>query len=415
MMPPIAFEAARLIDPASGRDEIGDLLVENRQIAALGTDIDIPAAAQRVNAKGLVLCPGFIDMRCFALDGAAAAAGGVTTIALAPNLPQPVDTPAMVDYVLRMGRDDLFVRVRPLGAATKSLAGDEIAELGLMQAGGAAAFTDGRRAIADSTVMLRLLTYATAFDALIIQHAEDPGLVAGASATDSELATRLGLPAAPAFAESLIIARDLRLVEATGARYHVAQVTTAESVAMIRAAKKRGLPVSCGVTPAHFILNELAISDYRTFAKLSPPLRGEQDRRAVCEGIADGTIDVICSGHDPRTEEDKRLPFAQAEPGMVGHETLLPMALRLYHDGAMSLPRLIATLTSQPAALLGLPEARLAVGAPADLVLFDPDITWRFDASVLKSAAKNSPFDGMPMQGRVVRTLCDGYDSFVRE
>ncbi|MFZ5609706.1 MAG: dihydroorotase [Pseudomonadota bacterium] len=409
----IALVNARLIDPVARQETRGGLVIEGKRIAEVGAAVKPPKGAQVIDCGGHALAPGIVDMGAFALDGAAAARGGITTVALMPNLSPPVDNVAMVDYVLRLGRDDPDVRVFPLGAATKGLMGGEIAEIGLMGRAGALAFTDGRRAINDAAVMLRLLTYATTFGALIMQHAEEPSLTAGACASEGELATRLGLPAAPAYAEAMLIERDLHLVEASGARYHAIHVTTQAAITAIAGAKKRGLRVSCGVTPAHFVLNELAIGDYRTFAKLSPPLRGEADRHAVAEALAAGTIDVIFSGHDPRTEEDKRLPYAQAEAGGVGYETLLATSLKLYHDGMMDLPSLMACLTANPARLLGLGSGRLEAGAPADLVLFDPDAPWTLDADKLASAAKNSAFDGMPLQGRVRRTICDGYDAFV--
>lgn len=413
MKRPLLFKNALLIDPVQGTERMGDLLTKGGAIAAVAENIGDVEGAVVINCHGKALAPGLVDMRAFALDGRSAAAGGITTVALMPTLNPPVDNAAMVDYVLRLGRDDPDVKLRPLGAATKALEGREIAEIGLMRAAGAVAFTTGRKALADAAVMLRLLTYSTRFDALIIQHAEDPSLCERAVATEGELATRLGLPAAPRYAEAMMIERDLRLVEGSGARYHVGQVTTREGIELIRRAKARGLKVSAGATPAHFLLNEMAIGDYRTFAKFSPPLRDEMDRRAVIEAIADCTIDVIASGHDPRTEEDKRLPYAQAEAGMVGFETLLPTALKLYHDGHMTLPQLMATLTYRPAQLLGLECGRLSVGAPADLVLFDPGAPWTISDERLLSDAKNTPFDGLPVQGRVLRTVCDGYDSYV--
>jgi dihydroorotase len=391
------------------------LVTEDTKITAIGQKLETPEGADVIDCKGKALAPGIIDMQAFALDGAAAAAGGITTVALMPNLDPAVDNAAMVDYVLRLGRDDPDVRVRPIGAATKALAGQEIAEIGLMQEAGAVAFASGREALADSAVMLRLLSYGTRFDALIIQHGEDPGLTADACMTEGELATRLGLSAAPRYAEAMMIERDMRLVEGAGGRYHVAQLTTRESIDVVARAKKKGIKVSAGVTPAHFLLNEMAIGDYRTFAKMSPPLREEMDRRAVLQALADGVIDVITSGHDPRNEDVKRLPFAQAAVGMVGFETLLPCALKLYHEDMMSLPAVIAKLTSAPAKLLSLETGRLEVGAPADLMLFDPDAPWTVDADKLRSAAKNTPFDGLPVQGKILRTICDGYDSFVAQ
>jgi len=256
--------------------------------------------------------------------------------------------------------------------------------------------------------MLRLLQYASAFDLVVVSHAEDAALTAAAVATAGEFATRLGLAAAPAYAEAVAVARDLRLAEAAGVRLHFRQVTTAESLDMIRAAKARGVRVSCGVTPAHFLLNEQATSGYRTFAQLSPPLRHEDDRQAVIAALLDGTIDVIASGHDPRSQEDKRLPFADAAPGMVGAETLLALGLALVRDHGMALADLIGRMTAMPAALFGLPGGRLSAGAPADLMLFDPDAPWRIDDSALVASAGNTPFNGLPVQGRVAMTVKGG-------
>jgi len=412
---PLHFKNARLIDPVALSETQGELVTQGTAISAIGAQLDTPEGAQVIDCKGKALSPGIIDMQAFALDGAAAAAGGITTVALMPNLDPAVDNAAMVDYVLRLGRDDPDVRVRPMGAATQGLKGEQIAEIGLMQAAGAVAFASGRKAIADSAVMLRLLSYATRFNALIIQHAEDPSLTHDACMTEGELATRLGLNAAPRFAEAMMIERDIRLVAGSGGRYHVAQLTTREGIEVVAQAKKKGVTISAGVTPAHFLLNEMAIQDYRTFAKMSPPLREEMDRRAVLQALADGVIDVITSGHDPHNEEAKRLPFAQAEVGMVGFETLLPCALKLYHEDLLSLPAVMAKLTSKPAELLGLPSGRLEVGAPADLMVFDPDTPWSIRAEKLRSAAKNTPFDELMVQGKVLRTICDGYDSYVAE
>ncbi|MFQ5535299.1 MAG: amidohydrolase family protein, partial [Sphingomonadales bacterium] len=277
---------------------------------------------------------------------------------------------------------------------------------------GAVAFTEGRKAVADARMMLRILNYARTFGILLVQHAEEPSLASGGCMNEGETATRLGLPGILPAAETMMIERDLRLVEATGGRYHVAQISCAGSVAVIRRAKAAGLPVTCGVAAHHFALNEIAVGDYRTFAKTSPPLRTEDDRRAIVDAIADGAVDVIVSGHDPRDQESKRLPFAQAAHGVVGLETTLALALELHHNGGVGLVRLLHALSTAPATLLGLPGGQLNPGSPADLIVIDIDRPWRIDATRFRGKAKNSPFDGRPAQGRVVRTVVGGQTVF---
>ncbi|MCA3255542.1 MAG: dihydroorotase [Alphaproteobacteria bacterium] len=400
----LAIVNARLVDPASGRDSPGSLIVEDRAIAAL--DAPPPDGAEVIDARGAVLAPGLVDAMAFRTDKAACLAGGITRLLLMPDQSPPLDDPALVERAERLGKPDVWVH--PLAAATVGLNGSEIAEIGLMKAAGAAGVATGRRAIADSGVMYRLLQYAAGFELPVVTHCEDVSLTKGAVATEGEYATRWGLSAAPAFAEALAIARDLRLAEATGARLHIAQVTTAEGVALVRAAKARGVAVTCGVTPPHMLLNESAVGGYRTFARLSPPLRAESDRQAVLDALADGTIDVIASGHDPRAQDAKRLPFADAEPGAAGAATLLALALSLVRDGRLPLLDVVAMLTTAPARVFGLPTPSLAVGAPADLVLFDPNAPWRIDSDRLPGRAGNTPFDGLPVEGRVLLTVKGG-------
>ena len=394
----IAFTNVRLIDPATGLDRTGTLILRDREIAAL--DGPVPEGAQVIDGKGRVLAPGLIDAGVLKADAAACLAGGITRVLLMPDQSPPLDDPALVERAQRIGKPHVWVH--PLAAATRGLEGTELAEIGLMQIAGAVGVATGRRWIGDSGVMYRLMQYATAFDLVIVSHAEDASVAGDAAATAGEYATRLGLPSAPAFAEALAVARDVRLAEATGCRLHVRQVTTAESIDIVRRAKARGVRVTCGVTPAHMLLSDHATVGYRTFARLSPPLRSEADRQAVLDGLVDGTIDVIASGHDPRTQEDKRLPFADAEPGMVGAETLLALSLGLVRDGRLSLPALLARLTANPAKLFGAP------GEPADLILFDPDAPWRIDADSLRASSDNTPFDGLPVQGRVTMTVKGG-------
>ena len=400
----IAFVNARVIDPASGRDSAGSLVVDDRTIA--GIDVPVPANARVIDCGGRIVAPGLIDAGVFAADAGACLAGGITRVVLMPDRTPPLDDPALIEFAQRIGKPHVWVH--PLAAATQGLAGVELAEIGLCHAAGAVGVATGRGAIADAGVMLRLLQYASAFDLVVVTHAENTALTAGAVATAGEFATRLGLPAAPAFAEAIAVARDLRLAAATGARLHIRQVTTDESIDLVRAAKAAGVRVTCGVTPGHFLLGEQSVSGYRTFARLSPPLRHDDDRRAVLAAIADGTIDIVASGHDPRTQEDKRLPFADAAVGMVGAETLLALAGTLVRDHGMGWPALLRTMTSAPAALFGLLGGSLEPGSPADLVVFDPGAPWRIDAEALAASAGNTPFDGLPVQGRVTMTVKGG-------
>ncbi|MBD3734095.1 MAG: dihydroorotase [Sphingopyxis sp.] len=388
---PLLIANARLL----GGDPVR-LLVERGRIAALNP-LETPGGAETVDARGQWLAPGIIDLGVFATDKPAFHFGGITRAALMPDS-GPLDGAGLVERAAKGGKPDLWVH--PLAAATKGLAGRELAEIGLMKQAGARAVATGRARIADAGVMRRVLAYAASLGLTVIAHAEDEGLTAGAVATDGEMATRLGLASAPAIAEAMAIARDLCLVEETGAPIHFRQVTTARGLDLIRGAKAKGLPVSCGITPAHLFLSDTAIGDFRTFARLSPPLRSEDDRHACLSAIADGTIDVLTSGHDPRGPEDKRLPFAEAQPGMAGAETLLAMGLQLVRDGHISAARLFDLLAANPARLLGLEAGRIEPGLEADLILIDEGTPWQVDAKKMAAWAGNTPFDGMPVQGR---------------
>jgi dihydroorotase len=419
------FRNARLIDPESGRDGPGDLIVEDDRIAALGPDLG-GGDAEIIDCRGLCLGPGLVDMRVQLREpgaehmesiesgGQAAAAGGVTTMVALPNTEPPVDDVSVVEFIARRAREARLAKIHTYAAATKGLAGKELTEIGLLAANGAVGFTDGVKAIANALVMRRVLSYARSFDQLVIQHPEEPALGGAGEVTEGETATRLGLAGVTPVAEVIMLERDLRLVEITGARYHAAHVSTGEGIAVIRKAKKAGLPVTCDTAPPYFVLNETAIGDYRTFAKLSPPLREESDRQAVVDGIVDGTIDAIASDHSPWDQDSKRLPFSSASYGIVGLETLLALALELYHGGRLSLIEVLRRLTISPATILGLDVGRLTVGAPADLVLFDPDLSWRINTDALRSKSKNAPFDGRPVQGQVMRTIVDGRTIFQR-
>ena len=420
---PLVFTNARLVDPASGREAPGAMLVENGAIADIAWDEPVrpgPAEAEVVDCGGLVLAPGLVDMRAFVGEpGAehretlktaseAAAAGGVTTVVCMPDTDPVVDEPSIVDFLLRRARDTAIVNIHPAAALTKGLEGREMTEFGLLMEAGAVAFTDGARSVTNAQVMRRALTYARDFGALILHHTEDPDLVGSGVMNEGELATRLGLPGVPREAEIIMLERDLRLVRLTGARYHAAMVSCATSVALIERAKAEGLPVTCGVSINNLTLNETDIGDYRTFLKLSPPLRSEEDRLAVVDALARGVIDVVVSDHNPQDVETKRLPFAEAADGAVGLETMLSAGLRLVHAGHISLAGLFAAMASRPAALLGLPAGRLAVGAPADLILLDPDEPYVLDKANLHSRSKNTPFDEARLEGRVLKTFVAG-------
>jgi dihydroorotase len=382
-----------------------DILIDQGVIARIGA-VSPPAGARVIEAAGALLAPGIVDLGVFRVDGPAFRFGGIVRAALMPDQGPPLDDPGLIQRAAYSGKPDIWVH--PLAAATRGLAGAELAEIGLMKAAGARGVATGRRWIADSAVMARVMAYARAFDLPVIAHAEDGGLAAGAVATAGETSTRLGLAAAPAMAEAMAIARDLMLAEETGARLHIRQVTTARGFDLVRAAKARGLPVTCGITPAHLFLSDLATADFRTFAHVSPPLRSEADRLAARAAVADGTVDVIASGHDPRGPEDKRLPFADSAPGAAGAETLLPLALNLVRDGLIGMGRLFELLATRPAAILGLDGGVIAEGAPADLALIDPDAPWQVSSERMKAAAGNTPFDRLPVQGRVLRLFKGG-------
>jgi len=353
----------------------------------------------QVDAGGLLVAPGLVDFGVFSVDKPAFHFGGITRAALMPDQAPPLDHPARVRFAAQSGKPDFWVH--PLAAATVGLEGDRLAELALMRDAGARGVATGRRWIADSGVMLRLLQYAAMLGLVVVSHAEDAGLVGQAAATAGEMATRLGLPSAPAEAEALAVARDIALAEMAGARLHLRQVTTRAALDLVRAAKARGVPVTAGVTPAHFMLSDLALAEFRTFARLSPPLRVEADREAVREAIGDGTIDVVASGHDPRGPEDKRLPFADAAPGMAGAETLLAMVLTLVLDGVIAMDRAFELVALAPARLLGVEAGELREGAEADIALIDPARPWVVDSGRMAAAAGNTPFDHQPVEGRV--------------
>lgn len=422
-MSDVLFKNARLIDPEAGTETLGDLFVQNGVISA------VPTAAQAkgatiVECHGKVLAPGIVDIgvkigepgerhkESFRSAGRAAAAGGVTTMVIRADTTPAIDTPETLAFALSRARERSPVRVHAMAALTKGRLGREMTEIGFLQDAGAVAFSDGDAVCADPKVLTRALSYATGLGGLVIGHPQNPGLSEGAAVTSGKFATLRGLPGVSPMAERMGLERDLALVEMTGAAYHADQITTAAALPALRRAKEAGLNVTAGVSIHHLTLNALDVADYRTFFKVKPPLRDEEDRLAVVEALAEGLIDVISSMHTPQDEESKRLPFEEAASGAVGLETLLPAALRLVHAGALDLPGLFKALALHPARRLGLSGGRLSIGAPGDLVLFDPDAPFVLDRFKLRSKSKNTPFDGAKMQGRVLGTWVNGNPVF---
>ena len=421
MTRPLAFINAHIVDPASGWDGPGALLVKNGKIAQVAQGGDLGALSDDVeviDARGAMLAPGLVDLRVKTGEpGAetketlksaalAAAAGGVTSIVLQPDTDPVIDEASVVDFILRRSRDIELVHVYPAGAATKGTLGQRMAEIGLMRDAGCVYVTDADRPIVDSKVMRRVLAYAASFGVLVAHRPADPWLSAGAAATEGEFAGRMGLPSVPPIAEKIMLERDLALVELTGARLLVDQVTTACALESLARGKDRGLPVMATTSINHLSFNEIDIGDYRTFVKFDPPVRGEDDRQATIEALASGLIDIVVSAHAPAPAEDKRLPYDEAAPGAVGLQTLLA-ALLAFRD-RIPLIDLMRTVTSRPADLLGLPAGRLTKGAPADLVLCDLNAPIVVDLDKLKSKSRNSPFDGRRLFGEVQMTLVDG-------
>ncbi len=424
---PILLANARIIDPSRDQDFPGDLLIADgvireakRGIGAAG----VPEGTEVIDCKGRVVAPGLVDMRAFvgepgaehretlATASQAAAAGGVTTIVCQPDTNPVIDDHAIVDFILRRARDTAIVNVAPMAALTKGLAGKEMTEIGLLKAAGAVAFTDGARSVTNAQVMRRALTYARDFDVLVVHHTEDPDLIGEGVMNEGEFASRLGLHGIPKAAEAIMLERDMLLVALTQSRYHAASVTCAESLGILRRAKEAGLPVTASASINHLTLNEVDIGSYRTFFKVSPPLRTNDDRDLLVEAISSGLIDVIMSDHNPQDVETKRLPFAEAAPGAIGLETMLSAGLRLVHADRLALPKLLHAMSTRPAELLGLPGGTLRAGAPADIIVIDPDTAWLLDPDDLKSKCKNTPFDEARLEGRVVRTIVAGRTAY---
>jgi dihydroorotase len=420
---PILLANARLIDPSRNIDGPGDVLIADgvirdarRGIGAAG----VPEGTDIVNCAGMIVAPGLVDMRAFvgepganhretfASASRAAAAGGITTIICQPDTSPVIDNPATVDFVLRRARDTAIVNIHPMAALTKGMQGLEMTEIGLLKAAGAVAFTDGDRSITNAQLMRRALTYARDFDALIVHHTEDPDLVGEGVMNEGERASRLGLIGIPNAAEAVLLERDMRLVALTGGRYHAASLTCIESIEVLQRARDAGLRVSASASINHLTLNEIDIGPYRSYLKLSPPLRTEDDRQALVAAVASGLIDVIMSDHNPQDVETKRLPFAEAAPGAIGLETMLSAGLRLIHSGELDFTRLIRAMSTRPAELLGLPGGSLRPGAVADIIVIDADVPWVLDPADLKSQCKNTPFDEARFTGRVARTIVGG-------
>ena len=426
----VAYVNARLLDPDSELDVPGGLLTEGERIVDFGAGLfadGAPADARVVDCGGLCLAPGLVDIRVHLREpgqehketlettGRSAVTGGVTSLVGLPDTTPVIDDMSVLEFVARRARMLGLAKVYAYGAVTKGLEGAELAEMGLLAQSGALAFSDGDRCITDTKMMRLALSYANTFDLLITQHAEEPGLAGSGVMNAGARATRMGLGGIPREAEIIMVERDIRIAEMTGGRLHFAHVSTAQAIEAIRQAKRRGVRITCDTAPPYFGLTEDEAENYRTFAKLSPPLRTEDDRIAVAEGIRCGVIDAIASDHAPQDEESKRVPFALAAPGGVGLETLLPVSLGLVHDGTMEMLDLLRLLTRSPAGLMGLDAGRLAKGAAADLVVFDPDREWTVTAATLVGKSKNSPFDEKTMRGQVVRTVVDGRTVFLRQ
>jgi dihydroorotase len=417
-----AYINARIVDPTADSEYTGAVLISDGKIADFGPNLfasGAPYGIESIDCRGLYLAPGLVDTRVHTgepgeehketLESAAAAAavGGITSMVLLPDNDPPFDDASLIEFVARRARQIRLTNMYAYGALTVGLEGKELAELGLMAEAGAVAFTDADHAVGNAQVLRRALYYAKAFDALIVHLPQEPTL-SGGHMSSGEMATRLGLSGNPPLAEVMMVERDIRLVEMTGGRLHLAKISTKESVEAIAAAKVRGLRITCDTAPPYFALNDLAVGDYRTFGKLVPPLRSEKDRSAIVEGLKSGVIDAIVSDHRPQDQDSKRVPFAQAEPGGIGLETLLPISLEMVHNGHISLPHLFRCLCSTPASLFGLPGGKLAKGAPADLIVFDANYAWKIDRPDFWSKTKNSPFDERPTQGRVMATIVAG-------
>ncbi|MBJ26290.1 MAG: dihydroorotase [Rhodospirillaceae bacterium] len=428
--PDIAYINSRLIDPSSNLDVKGGILTRGSKILDLGSHLFNPDLSEEtimIDCQGHILAPGLVDIHVHLREpghehketiesgGKSAAAGGVTTLCCMPNTNPVIDDVALIEFIQRRAREAKSVKIYPFAAVTKGLEGKQLTEIGMLANAGAVAFTDDGLPIMDSQVMRRALAYAKAFDMIVSQHAEDLSLSGCGCMAEGQMATKLGLPGIPDASEIVIIERDLRLVEITGGRYHVAHISTAQGVEAVRKAKEKGLQVSCEAAPHHFILTDSDVGNYRTFAKMAPPLRSEENRLAIIDGLSDGTIDAIATDHAPHDQESKRVPMEHASNGVVGLETLLSLTLELVNNGHLTLLEALSKITCEPADLIGLKAGKFYKGAPADMVIFDPDAEWTVDLEKIISKSKNTPFEGRKMIGKVNRTIVDGRTVFKQE
>jgi len=426
-MADIVLRGGRVIDPARNLDQSADLLVQNGKIAGVEPGLaDAFKGAKIIDVAGMWVVPGLIDMHThlrepgqeyketIATGTAAAAWGGFTAVCAMPNTSPPNDNRAVTELVVRRAQEVGVVRVYPIGCITQGQKGESLAEMGDLKEAGCVAVSDDGKCVANSEVMRRALEYARGLGLLVIQHAEDVNLSANGPAHEGAASTRIGLRSQPAAAESCMVARDLELVALTGARYHVAHVSCAETVRLVREAKRRGLPVTCEVTPHHLTLTDEACAGYDTSTRVNPPLRSEADVVAVRQALADGTIDAIATDHAPHSSVEKEVEFEQAASGMIGLETALPLCLELL-DTAMTPMALFARMSTAPARILGLPGGTLALGSPADITVIDPQARWTCDSARFRSKSRNSPFVGRAMRGRAKLTLVNGNIAFAEE
>lgn len=427
MNAPLVIENARIVDPSRGLDEIGTIVVRDGRIEAAGASASNqgrPDGASLIDASGLLAMPGLVDARVFIGEpgfehretirsvGEAAAAGGVTSIQTMPDTDPVIDDLALAQFVMRTARETCPVNVFAAAALTKGLRGQDMTEIGLLAGAGVTSFSDGRHTVSNPALLRRIMTYARDFDALVFHETQDRDLTGTGVMNEGLLASWLGLPGAPREAEIIPLERDLRLAGLTGCRYHAAQLSCAGSAEVLARAKRSGVRATGGASIAHLALNENDIGEYRTFFRLAPPLRREDDRRALVDALADGTIEIIVSSHDPQDADGKRRPFAEAEAGAIGLESLLAASLRLHHSGGVALARIVEALTVAPARLLGLDRGTLQPGRPADITLVDLDEPWVFDEKHIRSRSKNTVFENARFQGRAVRTIVAGHTVF---